>query len=95
MHEWASGPRPGLVSLFDSVAQYLGRQESNKIYIADGGSGIYASGTYDIKGDGTGGKVNIQVNSSGQITKATVVSGGSGYTFGIVDLCMYVFRIKS
>ena len=46
--------------------------------------GIYA-GTYDIKGDGSGAKVNIEVDTSGTITKTTVVSGGSGYTFGIVD----------
>ena len=43
-------------------------------------------GTYDIIGDGTGGKVAITCDGTGRITDAVVVSGGSGYTFGIVDL---------
>ena len=55
------------------------------VYIEDGGSG-YRDGTYDILGDGTGGTVKIKADKDGIITEATVVTGGSGYTWGIVDL---------
>jgi len=84
-NEWGTSTDFQIQSVRDAGDSTVNNNQIKIVYIADGGSGIYASGTYDIKGDGTGGKVNIQVNTSGQITKATVVSGGSGYTFGIVD----------
>ena len=56
-----------------------------KVYIANGGSG-YSSDVVDILGDGTGGRVSVTVNSSGSIISTQVVSGGYGYTWGIVDL---------
>ena len=56
-----------------------------KVYIDNAGSG-YSSGVVDILGDGTGGRVNFTVNSSGQIISTQVISGGKGYTYGIVDL---------
>ena len=37
-------------------------------------------------GDGTGGRVYVYVNESGEITDTVVTSGGKGYTYGIVDL---------
>ena len=46
----------------------------------------YTSGTFDILGDGEGGKVDITVDSSGAITSTNVTTGGKNYTFGIVDL---------
>ena len=46
----------------------------------------YTASTYDILGDGTGGRVSINVDSNGAITSTNVVTGGKGYTFGIVDL---------
>jgi hypothetical protein len=56
-----------------------------KVYIANGGSG-YSSDVVDILGDGTGGRVSVTVDSSGSIISTQVVSGGYGYTWGIVDL---------
>jgi hypothetical protein len=55
-----------------------------KVYIQNGGSG-YSTGTCDILGDGTGGKVLVETEDS-VIVSTTVVTGGSGYTYGIVDL---------
>ena len=57
-----------------------------KIYIKRAGSGYSGSTVCDILGDGTGGKAQINVNSTGEITSATVTKGGSGYSYGIVDL---------
>jgi hypothetical protein len=55
-----------------------------KVYIENGGSG-YSTGTCDILGDGTGGRVLVETEDS-VIVSTTVVTGGSGYTYGIVDL---------
>ena len=82
---WATSSDFQIQSVRDSGDSIVNNNQIKTVYIEDGGSGVYVAGTYDIKGDGSGAKVNIEVNSSGQITKATVVSGGSGYTFGIVD----------
>ena len=41
---------------------------------------------FNILGDGTGGRVRITTNSLGQITETQITSGGSGYSFGRVDL---------
>ena len=58
------------------------------VYIENGGSGfgdLDATVIYDILGDGTGGKVSLTTTDS-VITGVTVTQGGSGYTYGIVDL---------
>ena len=39
-----------------------------------------------IKGDGTGAEATIVVNSSSKVESVTISSGGSGYTYGTVDL---------
>ena len=56
------------------------------VYIENSGSEFYESGTYPILGDGTGGEVQITANTSGEILRTRVINGGSGYTFGIIDL---------
>ena len=56
-----------------------------KVYIKNAGLG-YTASTYDILGDGTGGKVAIEVDGSGAIISTNVTTGGKNYTFGIVDL---------
>jgi len=65
----------------DSTAN---NNQIKKVYIENGGIG-YSSGTCNILGDGTGGKVLVETEN-GVIVSTTVVSGGSGYTYGIVDL---------
>ena len=39
-----------------------------------------------ISGDGTGAKCTIVTNNDSKVESITVTSGGSGYTFGVVDL---------
>ena len=78
----------------DSLIQAVrenGNSENNlnqikKVYIENGGLGYSDIGEVDIIGDGTGGKALITVNDSGTITNVTVTSGGTGYTYGVVDL---------
>ncbi len=56
------------------------------VYIKNAGDG-YSNDTYscDILGDGTGGKVSVTI-SEGRVTSTVVTAGGSGYTYGMVDL---------
>ena len=56
--------------------------------IEDAGSGLPASQTLytSIKGDGTGGVVQLVTNGSGTITSASIQARGSGYTYANVLL---------
>lgn len=65
----------------DSTAN---NNQIKKVYIENGGED-YSTGTCDILGDGTGGKVLVETEN-GVIVSTTVVTGGSGYTYGIVNL---------
>jgi len=83
--DWSTSTNFQIQSVRDSGDSTINDNQIKHVYIEDGGGGVYTEGTYDIKGDGSGAKVNIEVNTSGTIIKTTVVSGGTGYTFGIVD----------
>ncbi len=48
------------------------------------GTGIYTN--VPIKGDGQGAKATIVVNNDSKVESVTVSVGGSGYTYGTVDL---------
>jgi hypothetical protein len=60
------------------------------INILDRGSGIgTASVTYTnvpIKGDGTGAEATITINNNSTVETITISNGGSGYTYGTVDI---------
>ncbi len=84
-NDWTTSTNFEIQSVRDAGDSNINNNQIKTVYIENGGSGVYAAGTYDIKGDGSGAKVNIEVNTAANITKATVVSGGSGYTFGIID----------
>ena len=84
-NDWATSTNFEIQNVRDAGDSNINNNQIKTVYIENGGSGVYKPGTYDIKGDGSGAKVNIEVNTAANITKATVVSGGSGYTFGIID----------
>ena len=85
-NEWETSTDNQIQNVREAGNSDINLNQIKKIYIADGGAN-YKDGVVDILGDGTGGKVSITVApGSGTITSAVVVSGGSGYTFGVVDL---------
>ena len=84
-NNWSTSTDSQIVSVRENANSDLNNNQIKKVYIESTGSG-YISGEVDIIGDGTGAKVFIDVNSSGNIISATVTSGGSGYTYGLVDL---------
>ena len=86
-NQWATSTESQIQSVRDNADSSVNNNQIKKIYIDNQGSG-YSGGLgqeFDIVGDGTGGKVVIDV-VSGKITKAIVSSGGKGYTWGFVDL---------
>ena len=67
----------------------INNNQIRKVYIEKQGFGYTQNQSgveCDIIGDGTGAKVVIDTDSEGKITKTNVSSGGSGYTYGMVDL---------
>ena len=86
-NNWETTTESQILSVRENANSTLNNNQLKVIYIEDTGSS-YIAGTYtvDILGDGAGAKAFIVVNQSGEIETATVVSGGSGYTYGIVDL---------
>tara|TARA_B100001559_G_C16503476_1_gene624598 strand:- start:13472 stop:15028 length:1557 start_codon:yes stop_codon:yes gene_type:complete len=57
--------------------------------IVNRGAGLGNANTYtniSIKGDGTGGKATVVVNADSKVQSVTITNGGSGYTYGTIDL---------
>lgn len=84
-NDWGTSTDSQIQEVRESGDSDTNNNQIKKVYIKSGGTG-YSNGTYDILGDGTGGRVSITVDSNGTIISTNVVAGGSGYTFGIVDL---------
>ena len=84
-NEWQTSTNSEIISIREAGNSDINFNQIKKVYIEDGGLG-YSSGSTDIIGDGTGGRVSIGVDNSGSIVSTTIISGGSGYTYGIVDL---------
>ena len=84
-NDWLTSTDPQIQSVRESGDSDTNNNQIKKVYIKNAGLG-YTASTYDILGDGTGGRVSINVDSNGAITSTNVVTGGKGYTFGIVDL---------
>jgi hypothetical protein len=84
-NDWRTTSDSQIVSVRENGDSTLNNNQIKKVYIEDGGKN-YSPGEVNILGDGSGGKVLIEVDSNGSIISTTVTSGGSGYTYAIVDL---------
>ena len=86
-NDWSTSTDAQIKSVRENGDSTLNNNQIKHIYIADAG-GKYADGLgqeVDILGDGTGGKARVDV-VGGKIANATVSSGGSGYSYGLIDL---------
>ena len=86
-NSWSSSTDSQIVAVRDNGDSDVNNNQIKKVYIENQGVG-YANGTgqeVNILGDGTGGKVVVDV-VNGKVTNAVVSSGGKGYTYGMVDL---------
>jgi len=82
---WNTTTDSAISTIRDYGNSTVNNNQIQKVYIDNAGSG-YSSGEVDILGDGTGGRVKFTTDSSGKIVSTQVITGGSGYTYGIVDL---------
>ena len=86
-NDWSTSTDSQIVAVRDNGDSDTNNNQIKKVYIENQGTG-YANGTgqeVNILGDGTGGKVVVDV-VNGKITNAVVSAGGKGYTYGMVDL---------
>jgi hypothetical protein len=85
--DWATSTNAQVSAVRDNANSDVNENQLKKVYIEERGAG-YSQGSHEVNilGDGSGAKVVVEVNSSGQITNAVVSSGGKGYTYGMVDL---------
>jgi len=85
-NDWETSTDPQIVNVRESGDSFENNNQIKKVYIEKAGNTIYASRSYKIVGDGTGGEVEVTANNNGQITDVKVISGGNGYTWAQVDL---------
>ena len=84
---WGSSTDPQIRAIRESADSSVNNNQIKTVYIERSGSN-YSNGLgqeLNILGDGTGGKVRVDVEG-GKITNAVVTSGGKGYTYALVDL---------
>ena len=86
---WPTSSETQIQSVRENGDSTINNNQIKKVYIDKQGFGYsqnIVGREVDIIGDGTGGKVVIDSDSNGKITKTVVSSGGQGYTYGMVDL---------
>ena len=88
-NNWSTSTDPQIETVRDAGNSDLYKNQIKKIYIKNAGSGYNDTKsdgeTVNILGDGVGGKAIVKIDD-GSISSVEVISGGSGYTYGIVDL---------
>jgi hypothetical protein len=84
-NNWSTSTDSQIVSVRENGDSTINDNQIKTVYIDNPGRN-YSSGEVDILGNGSGGRVFVEVNTNGEIINTTVTSGGSGYTYGIVDL---------
>ena len=85
-NNWETSTDAQIQAVRENANSSINGNQIKKIYIQSQGSGYNSTNAeLDILGDGTGGKVVVNVDG-GKITEAIVSSGGKNYTYGRVDL---------
>ncbi len=86
-NDWSSSTNAQIAAVRDNGNSDVNNNQIKNVYIADQGNG-YSGSTgqeFNIVGDGSGGKVVVDVVNT-KISKTQVSVGGKGYTYGMVDL---------
>jgi hypothetical protein len=87
-NDWLTTTSTGIQAVRDNANSEVNNNQIKIVAIDEPGLGYpqFTAKEFPILGDGQGGKVRITTNSLGQIVETQVTSGGSGYSFGRVDL---------
>ena len=86
-NEWQTSTESQIRTIRESADSSVNENQIKTVYIESSGSN-YANGLgqeFNIIGDGTGGKVRVDVEG-GKITNTIVTSGGKDYSYALVDL---------
>ena len=85
--DWDTSANSQIVAVRNNANSDVNENQIKKVYIEAQGAG-YSQGSHEVNilGDGSGGKVIVDVDSNGKITDTVVSSGGKDYTYGMVDL---------
>ena len=85
---WTSSSDTQVQAIRESANSDINLNQIKTVYIDKSGSAysVGLSQEMNIIGDGTGGKVRVDVNQSGQITNTVVTAGGKDYSYALVDL---------
>ena len=86
---WPTAATTQIQAVRENGDSTINNNQIRKVYIDKQGFGYTQNQSgveVNIIGDGVGGKVVIDTDSEGKITKTNVSSGGQGYTYGMVDL---------
>ena len=86
-NNWSTSTDAQIVAVRNNGDSDTNENQIKKVYIDQQGLG-YSQGSHEVNilGDGTGGKVIVDVDVNGKITNTVVSSGGKNYSYGIVDL---------
>jgi len=85
-NNWEDSTDTQIISMRENGDSLLNENQIKTVYIENQGSGYNTTeAELDILGDGTGGRVVVDV-TGGKITDVTVSSGGKNYSYGRVDL---------
>ena len=85
---WSTSIDPQVSVIRDNGDSSVNNNQLKTVSIKNAGFG-YGLGLdveLDILGDGTGGKVVVSTDTSGRIINAQISAGGSGYSYGVIDL---------
>lgn len=87
-YNWENSSDSQIQSVRENGDSSINSNQIKKVYIESGGSG-YTPGTHELNilGDGTDGKVVVEVDDeTTTIVNSIVSSGGKDYTYAVVDL---------
>ena len=88
-NDWETSTDTQIQNVREAGDSTINFNQIKKVYIENGGIGYNNDndGTpiVNIVGDGSGAKVSLEI-TDGVITDATVTAGGSGYSYGMIDL---------
>ena len=87
-NDWDTTTNSQIQNVREAGDSEINFNQIKKVYISEQGSSYNTndSQSCNILGDGSGAKVLVTTDGSGKIDSTTVTAGGSGYTYGIVDL---------
>tara|TARA_B100002019_G_scaffold275617_1_gene273677 strand:- start:7567 stop:9138 length:1572 start_codon:yes stop_codon:yes gene_type:complete len=87
-NDWETTSSADISAVRENGDSSRNENQIKKVYIENRGSGyvIPDGTTANLVGDGSGGRVSLNVDNSGRITDVTVIAGGKNYTFALVDL---------